>query len=144
MFSSFLVIDKGDFSTRDPEVTLSGAVYFNVGAVVPIMVRNEGCIGIAKIKCVTITETSTTVIYEPTRNIPDESKKAYYNLYKNNIGQGSTGSDDVYDQQDVTIPGALGRSKKKSRHEENRSFFNNDRRERSGSLSDVLDEDDDW
>lgn len=145
MFSSFLVIDRGDFSTRDPEVTLSGAVYFNVGSIVPIIVRNQGCVGIAKIKRISITETSTTVLYEPAKNIPEKSLTAYYNLYRNNIGQGSVSSaDDVYDQQDITIPGAMGISKKKSRSEESRSFFDKDRgRRNSGSLSDVLDEDDD-
>lgn len=141
MFNSFLVIDKGDYSSRNSEVTLSGAVYFNVGSIVPIIVRNQGCIGIAKIVSITITETSTVVVYEPTKNISDESKKAYYNLYRNNIGQGSHSSDS-YDQQDVVIPGAMGGSR--SKNNESRSFFGNDREDRrSGSILDALDDDDD-
>lgn len=111
-FKSFLVLrDKPDcYDGETEEVTVKGQQIFNIGNLVPIIQSGKGCVGNALIKQITINETTTTVTYIYSE-VGKDLAKAYYSLYRNDVSmQRNSGSSDIYDNDDMIIPGAFGRS----------------------------------
>ena len=105
---SFIVIDGkpqyvGEHENKDVySHTLEGEVYIPLETPIPIIRRGSGCIGIGLVVELTITKTSTTIVYSMS-NISEVNAKAYYDLYRN---QATASNTDGY-QEDVVIPGMM-------------------------------------
>ena len=102
---NFIVIDGSLRSFRDGKgyaFTLSGENYIPLATPIPIIQKGHGCVGIGMVEELNITQTSTT-IYFKAEEVSDNSAKAYYNLYRNQISVSS--NTDYSGQEDTLIPG---------------------------------------
>lgn len=110
-FKSYLVIkdDPKRYDGEEDKVTVQGMQLFNIGNLVPIIQSGKGCIGLAHINSLLINETSTTVYYTFVET-SKEQEKVLYGLYRNDVSMNrNSGSSDIYDNEDMIIPGAFGR-----------------------------------
>lgn len=111
-FSSFLVMDNakrfkvgGVYDER-----VSGYQILNIGTYVPVIVKGGGCVGMAKIESLLLTNNTTSVRFT-FYNVPSMKEgQIYYNLYRNSL----SGSNDYEDAQDVIIPGLMGKNRSNS------------------------------
>lgn len=110
-FKSYLVINDKPrcYDGEEVDVTVQGMQIFNIGQLVPIIQSGKGCIGLAHINELHIRSTATTVIYTYSE-LSDEKAGFLYGLYRNNVSMNrNSGSGDIYDNEDMIIPGAFGR-----------------------------------
>lgn len=107
----FIVVDE---QLRDGKnlFTVTGECYMPVGKQYPVIRRNSGCIGLGTVKSVLITQNSTEIEFNLTRDISKETKKAFYDLYRNNVSVHDSNSD-PYENTDQVIPGAMVTNTKK-------------------------------
>jgi hypothetical protein len=117
-FNQFIVCEKRDysrFSARGKnDFTEPGVILYEIGSLVPVIIKGEGCLANAKISAITIRSTGTTVTFELTE-IAKGTADAAYNLYRNGLNSNlnSGNSADIYeDAKDSVIPGVFsGKSK---------------------------------
>lgn len=127
-FNNFIVVDDS-FSKRfgRQSFTVTGQQLYQIGTAIPVIRKGSGCIGIAVVEAFTVTQTATTVTFDVSK-VNENDAKVYYKLYQNSLSIGE--SDDMSDQEDMIIPGAmLGRD----RNPEKRKT------RRGGSLMDYMD-----
>lgn len=125
------------------EYSVTGEVYIPINTVVPVILKGTGCIGTAIVEeiCMRSESTRITFLFDP--DISEQSKAAYYALYRNQV----TNTEDPYDNQDVFIPGAMGSTgaSRGNASDRIRELDSDRRRERDdytsrSSLSDFLDD----
>lgn len=110
-FENFIVLDartslKSIRTSRDTYGwTDTGSRIYNVGKPIPV-IQNQKCIGIATIKSVTITETSTTIVFTLDEITDRHMLEAYYALYRMNATMNRS-NDDAYSTDDILIPGMV-------------------------------------
>lgn len=105
---NFIVVEGnpeyyGDVNGEDMySFTTQGECYIALETPVPVIKRGKGCIGIGVVTKLTITKTSTTIVYS-IADVSEASSKAYYDLYRN---QATASNSEEY-QEDVVIPGMM-------------------------------------
>ena len=125
--------------------TVNGMVLMPLDKPVPVIVAGQGCIGIGTVTQLTIRSSSTDIEFELVTKISDAEKKAYYNLYRNQIS--GQQAEDKFDTSaaDVVIPGAMtnlnSRSKKSQKNNYDKYGSMPSGRSRRPALSDLLDDD---
>lgn len=104
---NFLVSDReSDF--RCDRVIVTGVAYIPVGMAVPAIVKGKGCVGLADISKVIITENSTMFEFKLLKQ-PEKDCEGYYALYKvNTLGESSVSNGDYLSNTDQLIPGMVG------------------------------------
>lgn len=107
----FIVIES-NHGSGTYEHTVTGECYIPCNTPVPIIRKGHGCIGIGVVKSLLITAESTRIEYD-SREISKEKKKAYYDLYRNNMSVSDV--EDPYANTDQVIPGAMVGKKNKDR-----------------------------
>lgn len=91
------------------EWTNSGMKLYPIGTILPIIKKGKECMGLGVVRSMTITESSTTIVFEVVEQGRDYS--AYYNLYRNQNTVGYTNATDSYDEYDMVVPGAYTASR---------------------------------
>lgn len=108
--ANFIVIDDSTKRCReDNEIfkhTVNGTVFMPIGVTLPVIRKGHGCQGLGVVTELRITSTSTTMFFK-IYNCAPEAGNAYYSLYRNQLTTSASALDDVYDNTDVIIPGAL-------------------------------------
>lgn len=140
---NFIVVDDLEKAKRKGKCAFNGEVYIPIGTAIPVIHKGRGCIGIGVVHQLLISEDSTVVTFSLETNVSETSKRAYYDLYRNQNTMSESG--DMYDNSDVVIPGAIGSVNASSRPRpnwSNRDYGDNsNRRNSSPSLGDMLDDD---
>lgn len=141
---NFIVVDDLEKARRKGKCAFNGEVYIPIGTSIPVIHKGRGCIGIGVVHQLIISSESTTVSFSLETNISDTSKRAYYDLYRNQNTMSESG--DMYDNSDVVIPGAIGSisaSKSPRPSWSGREYGDNGnrRRDNSPSLGDMLEDD---
>lgn len=121
-FESFIAVDRADSGHMREggryAYTVTGNVIFQIGAVVPLIERGNGCFGVAKVEGFSIKGSTTEVKFQALGEISQEAKKAYYTLYQLNSGVRT--EDDAYDSSDQFIPGAMNLGRRNNSRSNNR------------------------
>lgn len=110
-FENFIVLDertsiKSIKISRDTyQWTDAGSLIYNVGKPAPV-IQNGKCIGIAIVKEIKITETSTTITFTFETLSDKKTLDAYYALYRMKVTMNRT-NDDIYNTDDIMIPGMV-------------------------------------
>ena len=139
-----IVVDHALSKKRKQEVTLIGTVFIPMEMPVPVVVKGYGCVGIGIVTEIRMTSNSTKILFDLETSISESSKKAYYDLYRNQASQ-MVNTEDPYDNDDVIIPGAINSVKnnssvKKKQSDENTYHWSDESRSRkSKGLTDYLD-----
>lgn len=108
----FIVVEENMRNGRN-KYTVSGECYLPCGTTFPVIQKGKGCIGLGMVKSLYITQTTTEIEFDLSREISKEKKNAYYDLYRNVLSTSKT--DDPYGDSDQIIPGAMmGRTKSRS------------------------------
>lgn len=133
----FLVLDQGtnirnlDNYNGVYKYTLSNMTMFPIGEAVPIIIKKNGCAGLAMIQSFTISGEGTTVTFR-IASASDQARLIYYTMYRNMATSSMKDASDVYGDPDMVIPGAMPRATPLERRSD-RGTRNNPR-----YLSDVL------
>ena len=137
---NFIVVDDLDKARRKGKCAFNGEVYIPIGTAIPVIHKGRGCIGIGVVHQLVISEGSTVVSFSLETEVSENNKCAYYDLYRNQNTMSN--NNDMYDNSDVVIPGAIGNigSGGPRPNWSNQSFDNN-RRDRSPSLGDMIGDD---
>lgn len=137
---NFIVVDDLDKARRKGKCAFNGEVYIPIETSIPVIHKGRGCIGVGVVHQLIITKGSTVVTFSLETDISETSKRAYYDLYRNQNTMND--SDDMYDNSDVVIPGAIGsigsRSSKPTWSSPMVGEDRENRRDRSPSLGDIL------
>ena len=131
--ATFIVLDdplKGYSKTQSR--TVNGEVYYPLETPMPIILKGKGCIGIGMVNEMTISTSSTTIVFVASK-ISDNDANAYYALYRNQVSVSSNTSSDLYEQSDAIIPGMMTSINRKQHQPEPRR--------RNRSLMDYVDDD---
>lgn len=89
----------------------TGLLLYQVGAILPIIRKGSGCMGLGVVLGYSTTGNTTTVSFKAMGKVPKEDRDAYFRLYRMNAGVSSDESD-PYDSTDAFIPGAMGLGRK--------------------------------
>lgn len=107
---NFIIIDDNAkrFKANDEMFihTVNGALFMPVNVTLPVIRKGHGCIGVGVVKELRITSEVTTM-YFTIHSCTTEAGRAYYDLYRNQLTTSASALDDVYDNTDVIIPGAM-------------------------------------
>lgn len=133
-FVNFIVLDTKVKEGKN-SYTMSGAVLMKLDAPIPVIVKGKGCIGIGTPHQLTITSTSTDVLFTFAK-VSKEACDAYYDLYRNQVSNVSSSEDGYEGSEDIMIPGAVGANMR--RHQKPDNYNNSYRRSNTTSLSDFL------
>jgi hypothetical protein len=137
---NFIVLEDKIRRSGYHESAVSGEVYIPLETVVPVICKGVGCVGVGIIHRLHISKASTTIEFELETNISKESKRAYFDLYRNHAS--NEDNDDPYDNSDTVIPGAIGSVGGKTAGRVNWSTgVAQTRKKSSPSLSDFLGDD---
>lgn len=126
-FSGFILLDPHTtvFMNRSNNYRVSGMVIFPINSPIPVIVKGEGCIGIASVSKFTVDATSTTITFT-LEECSKEASKVFYNLYKNYTVGGGIDADDPYSNTDQLIPGAMLNPNLRPRKKRSRDIFDDD------------------
>ena len=122
-FEPFLLVDGECHYNNHKQyaTTLNGQKLFNINALTPIIKKGYGCIGVAQVSSICINEYNTEVIFT-FHQADSGAKDAYYNLYRNSLSLMPNPNMDYDDDEDLVIPGLMGK-KSKGGHKERPTFF---------------------
>lgn len=131
--TNFITID-GDanmnfFANRKYHYTNTGSLIYPIGQIIPVIRKGKDCVGLAKVVSFMVTEDTTTVEFLMLGKINDASKEAYFALYSQGASFGTAGADDMYENTDQFIPGAMGLGKgtsRKAKKNKAKAFFDDD------------------
>jgi hypothetical protein len=139
---NFIVLEDKIRKSGFHDVAVSGEVYIPLETVVPVICKGVGCVGVGVVQRLHISKSSTTIEFELETNISKESKRAYYDLYRNHSS--SDYENDPYENSDTVIPGAIGSvgGKTSGRVTNSQYSWKDDyRRDKNPSLGDFLGDD---
>ena len=142
-FATFIVVDD-TLSKKQGEAifTVNGDVIYPLETPMPVIRKGVGCIGVGMIKSSMRSKSATTITFILSK-CNEDSARAYYDLYRNQISI-APNSDDVYDNaSDIVIPGMMMSAGVKPKISSSNSSPRKRRNETYGSLTDYLDDDDD-
>ena len=141
-FATFIVVDD-TLLKRHGEVsfTVNGDVIYPLETPMPVIRKGTGCIGVGMIKSSTRSKSATTITFILSK-CNEESARAYYDLYRNQISI-SPNTDDVYDAaSDMVIPGMMASAGIKPKVSSD-NYRPRRKKESHTSLTDYLNDDDD-
>lgn len=123
-FEMFIAVDGDHGVIREGghySYTVTGAVMFQLGTVLPLIEKRRGCFGLGKVEGFATNGNVTEVKFQALGDISSDAKKAYYTLYQLNAGVRV--EDDEFDSGDQYIPGsmALNRGGKQMKNSTNRN-----------------------
>lgn len=138
-FATFIVVDDTFKKREKSNFTVNGDVIYPLGTPMPVILKGSGCIGVGIVLESTRKGSSTSITFKLSKT-DKASADAYYDLYRNQISVSSDASEDAYDNAaDMVIPGMMaGANIKPKLSEDDRG------RSRKRSLSDFMDDDDDY
>lgn len=105
---NFIVTDQPIKRGRN-EYTVLGECFIQCETPIPVITKNRGCVGLGIVKEFTVSKHSTTIKFNLEKDISQDSKKAYYDLYRTSISVNED-SNDPYENTDTIIPGAIAGS----------------------------------
>lgn len=114
------------------EHSVNGTVLYPLDTPIPIIQKRSGCIGIGMVTEITMSSSSTRIVFSVSK-VNDDDANAYYKLYQNQVSVSN--DDDSYDAAgDMVIPGMMvGKTPRPSIRNSHESS-----RPRSSSLSDFM------
>ena len=133
--ASFIVVDdyKRIKSGGICAHTVNGTVLYPLETSLPIIQKGKGCIGLGMVSEITMTTSSTRIVFSVSR-VDDDDAKAYYRLYQNQVS--TSNDEDVYDaSSDMVIPGMMVSSRQPKISDRDRYDSQN---HRPRSLSDYM------
>lgn len=128
--SNFIFIDTDSntnfYAGKKYQYTNTGTLLYPIGSIIPVIRKGKNCIGLAKVLSFMVTEDTTTVQFQMLGKINEASKEAYYALYLQSASFSTQDADDIYENTDQFIPGAMGLGKGNARKSKKKSFFDED------------------